>query len=164
MISNQNYKRVAEVWMDEYKQHIYDRNPLAYSGVDAGDISEQKDLRNRLQCKSFKWYMENVAFDILKHYPLEEPSFAYGGIRNLGVNLCVDTLGQHGDAPLGLYACAPNISFPHETQSFSLTTAYDMRQRFQKRCWSKHGAKSVWLKSCTDDFRTDIQIWRYDMV
>lgn len=150
--------------MDEYKQYIYDRHPLVYAKVNVGDISKQIALRERLQCKPFKWYMQNVAFDLLKHYPLEEPNFAYGGIRNLGVNLCIDTLGQNGETPLGLYSCAPNISFPHTTQSFSLTVGYEIRQRFQKRCWSKHGPKSVWLVSCTDEFRPDKQIWRYDLV
>lgn len=160
----QNYKRVAEVWMDEYKQHIYNRQPLVYSNVDMGDISKQIALRNRLQCKPFKWFMENVAFDLLEHYPLEEPSFAYGGIRNLGINRCVDTLSSHGNAALGLYTCADNISYPHSTQSFSLTLHYDIRQRFSKRCWSKHGRTAVWLVSCKDDFRYNHQLWRYDLV
>jgi hypothetical protein len=32
-----NYKRVAEVWMDEYKEHLYERRPLLQT-IDAGNI------------------------------------------------------------------------------------------------------------------------------
>lgn len=59
-----NYKRVIEVWFDEqHKEYFYTREPLA-RGLDMGDISSQLKLKEELNCKSFQWYMENVAYDV----------------------------------------------------------------------------------------------------
>ena len=60
-----NFKRVAEVWMDEYKEWLYDKKP-ELKNVDPGDISDRVALRKKLNCKSFKWYMENVANDTVR--------------------------------------------------------------------------------------------------
>jgi polypeptide N-acetylgalactosaminyltransferase len=77
-----NFKRVAEVWMDEYKQYLYMRKPNLYNRMDAGDLTKQKEIRNRLQCKSFKWFLEEVAYDLIPKFPLVEPEpFAKGVVR-----------------------------------------------------------------------------------
>ncbi|XP_059174598.1 polypeptide N-acetylgalactosaminyltransferase 11-like [Physella acuta] len=54
-----NSARVAEVWLDEYKKHFYDLRPLAKS-MDIGNIDSRVELRKRLNCKSFKWFLENI--------------------------------------------------------------------------------------------------------
>lgn len=49
--------------MDEYKKYIYRFNPSRWSKLDIGDISGQIAQREKLKCKSFKWFLEVVAFD-----------------------------------------------------------------------------------------------------
>ena len=50
--------------------------------VDTGDISEQKAIRTKLDCKPFKWFIEEVAFDLAKFYPPVEPTpYATGEVR-----------------------------------------------------------------------------------
>ncbi|MBN3306233.1 GALT5 acetylgalactosaminyltransferase, partial [Amia calva] len=82
-----NLVRVAEVWLDEYKDLFYGHgyhHLLNKNNVEVGDLSEQIQLRKNLKCKSFKWYLENI-------YPdLEAPLVkAEGLIFNLGARKCL---------------------------------------------------------------------------
>uniref|UniRef100_A0AAQ6ACI5 Glycosyltransferase 2-like domain-containing protein n=1 Tax=Amphiprion ocellaris TaxID=80972 RepID=A0AAQ6ACI5_AMPOC len=54
-----NTRRAAEVWMDEYKQYYYSARPSA-QGKAFGSITDRLTLRRKLNCKPFRWYMENV--------------------------------------------------------------------------------------------------------
>lgn len=71
--------RVAEVWMDEYKEYFYIRQPNARN-LDFGDISKQLAIRKKLQCKSFDWYMKNIAYDVVKKFPLPPKNKAWGEV------------------------------------------------------------------------------------
>ncbi|XP_030909216.2 polypeptide N-acetylgalactosaminyltransferase 5 [Melopsittacus undulatus] len=60
-----NLARVAEVWLDEYKELFYGHAyHLVLKNVDVGDLTQQIQLRKKLQCKSFRWYLENVYPDL----------------------------------------------------------------------------------------------------
>jgi len=84
----QNYRRVAEVWMDEYKEYLYNRRPH-YRSLNPGDLGDQLAIRKRLKCKPFSWFIKEVAFDLTKKYPpVEPPSTASGEVITCCLSLC----------------------------------------------------------------------------
>uniref|UniRef100_A0A669F8H0 Polypeptide N-acetylgalactosaminyltransferase n=1 Tax=Oreochromis niloticus TaxID=8128 RepID=A0A669F8H0_ORENI len=101
-VMKRNALRVAEIWMDEYKHNVNLawNIPFENHGIDIGDISERKKLRERLNCKPFKWYLDNV-------YPKLDPwddLLAYGGMKNLDADMCVDQGPAPGHTPIA-YMC-----------------------------------------------------------
>lgn len=94
-----NTKRAAAVWMDDYQKFYFAAVPSA-KHVQPGDISDRVALRERLKCKPFKWFLENV-------YPeLKVPSnqdIAFGSIKQ--GRQCLDTMGHFADGNLGLFPC-----------------------------------------------------------
>lgn len=54
-----NNLRTIEVWLDEYKTKFYEAKPWL-NGIQFGDISERTELRKKLNCSSFEWYLNNV--------------------------------------------------------------------------------------------------------
>nr|XP_012148376.1 PREDICTED: polypeptide N-acetylgalactosaminyltransferase 35A [Megachile rotundata] len=51
-----NSLRVAYVWLDEYK-HYYLKD---VNKIDYGDITDRLNLRQKLKCKDFAWYVKEV--------------------------------------------------------------------------------------------------------
>ncbi|XP_067849702.1 polypeptide N-acetylgalactosaminyltransferase 18-like [Heptranchias perlo] len=98
-----NALRVAEVWMDEFKSHVYMawNIPSENSGIDIGDILDRKALRRKLQCKSFKWYLHNV-YPEMRMYT---DTVAYGMLKNfLKSDLCLDQGPDTDNIPI-MYIC-----------------------------------------------------------
>ncbi|MGH0179604.1 UNVERIFIED_CONTAM: hypothetical protein FKN15_002038 [Acipenser sinensis] len=62
-VITRNQVRLAEVWMDGYKEIFYRRNQNAATMAREhtyGDISARLRLKEDLKCKNFTWYLQNI--------------------------------------------------------------------------------------------------------
>nr|XP_020025102.1 polypeptide N-acetylgalactosaminyltransferase 10-like [Castor canadensis] len=160
-----NLKRVAEVWMDEYAEYIYQRRP-EYRHLSSGDVAAQKKLRSSLNCKSFRWFMTKIAWDLPKFYPpVEPPAAAWGEIRNVGTGLCADT--KHGalGSPLRLESCVRGRGEAawNNMQVFTFTWREDIRpgdpQHTKKFCFDAVSHTSpVTLYDCHSMKATSVEV------
>ncbi|XP_037906931.1 polypeptide N-acetylgalactosaminyltransferase 5 isoform X2 [Hermetia illucens] len=99
-IVNHNNARLVEVWLDDWKEFYYSFYPGARK-AQAGDVSERRALRERLKCKSFRWYLENIYPESLM--PLDY--FYLGEIRNSETQSCLDTMGRKYGEKIGVSYC-----------------------------------------------------------
>jgi len=86
LVIARNNERLVEVWLDDWKEFYYQINH-GIPRTDFGDVSERKILRDRLRCKNFRWYLENIYPE--SQMPLD--SDFIGKVRNNDTNLCLDT-------------------------------------------------------------------------
>ncbi|KAK0165728.1 hypothetical protein PV328_004227 [Microctonus aethiopoides] len=106
-----NTRRAAEVWMDDYKHFYYNAVPLARN-IPYGNIQDRMELKRKLHCKPFSWYLKNVYPELV--IPTSEGG--PGGALKQG-SACLDSMGHLLDGNVGLYPC-------HDTggnQEWSLT-------------------------------------------
>ncbi|XP_035788753.1 N-acetylgalactosaminyltransferase 4-like [Anopheles albimanus] len=133
-----NHKRVAEIWMDEYKQYIYDRDPMRYARSDAGDMTKMKAIREKLQCKPFAWFLKEVAPEIVQLYPPVEPEpFASGAIQSIAEpTLCLDTMQRGRGKPIGMHPCDADLIHPKNmNQHFVLSWHRDIQLKSDEQCF-----------------------------
>lgn len=57
--------------MDDYKKVFYAMKPQL-KNKDYGDISERLEIKKRLKCKTFDWYLKNIIPELIVPdlYPL----------------------------------------------------------------------------------------------
>ncbi|TNN18722.1 Polypeptide N-acetylgalactosaminyltransferase 13 [Schistosoma japonicum] len=95
-----NFVRTALVWLDEYSRFYFLMNPSALS-IDYGDVSKRRKLRQQLQCKSFRWYLENIYPE--SSIPIDV--IRLGAVRHKKTDRCLDSLGHKLGEVVGTTHC-----------------------------------------------------------
>ncbi|KAH9489703.1 putative polypeptide N-acetylgalactosaminyltransferase 9 [Bulinus truncatus] len=140
-----NSIRVAEVWMDDYKNYFYEHKN--YSLPDIGDVSERKRLRENLKCQSFYWYVKNIYPELA--LPSENILYA-GEIRSLALaDRCLNNGGK--THPI-MYSCGGNI----DTLFWYFTTGGQIYQYLGHMCASNMSVVLEKNQNCADQGR-----WQY---
>ncbi|XP_063544381.1 polypeptide N-acetylgalactosaminyltransferase 1-like [Cydia strobilella] len=162
-----NTARMAEVWMDDYAELFYLHRPDLRKNPKIGDVTHRKILREKLHCKSFQWFLDNVYQE--KYVPVRD-SQAFGRVSNMATNLCLDTMQREGEAtPLGFYPCHAQLT---DTQFLSLSLAGQLRD--EERCAEiqfmrdahlsgedESAARVVVMVTCRDKAANNKMRWRH---
>ncbi|KAL3832576.1 hypothetical protein ACJMK2_024209 [Sinanodonta woodiana] len=152
-VLKRNTVRLAEVWMDEFKEYYYDR--INHDLGDYGDVSDRKALRDNLQCKSFRWYLNNVYPELF----IPSESKASGEIRNKAKPMCLDGSIEANNLNRLL------ISYPCHgyggNQYWLLSTENEIRR--DSKCWDYvSGSAKIKFFSCHGQRGNQEWIYRDD--
>ncbi|CAL8251730.1 unnamed protein product [Arctogadus glacialis] len=146
-VITRNQVRLAEVWMDGYKEIFYRRNGNAGKMArdnNYGDISDRLKLRESLQCKNFTWLLENIYPEIF--LPDLHPK-KFGALRNAGSLSCLDAgESNKGGKPVIMYTCH-NMG---GNQYFEYTSSNELRHNIgEQLCLHAAPAgKAITLEVC----------------
>lgn len=138
--------------MDDYKRLFFLHQPALENNPIIGDLMHRRQLRKKLKCHSFKWFLDNIYPE--KFIP-DENYFAYGQVRNK-YNMCLDDLqlADNKVGPLGLYPCHPFVAI---SQTFTLSSKGELRK--EAFCAEATSNLNVQLTECHSHKRE--QYWVY---
>uniref|UniRef100_A0A5F8H4H5 Polypeptide N-acetylgalactosaminyltransferase n=1 Tax=Monodelphis domestica TaxID=13616 RepID=A0A5F8H4H5_MONDO len=141
-----NSVRAAEVWMDEYKEIYYHRNMHARKEP-YGDVTERLQLRAKLKCKNFKWFLDNVYPEL--HVPEDRPGF-FGMLKNRGMtDYCFDYNPPSENEITGSQVILYPCHGMGQNQDGSL---YHVQSKkcLQAEAKASNGSPAPLLRTCTD--------------
>lgn len=77
-VTARNFKRIAEVWLDDYKEVVYRTDPVKFN-VDPGDLRKAKLVKEKLKCKPFQYFLEQIEPEMFTRYFYQQK---YPGMMN----------------------------------------------------------------------------------
>ncbi|CAF1220624.1 unnamed protein product [Adineta ricciae] len=152
----QSHINHLRVWMDDYKKYYLRRQP-SHGHLEIGDTSAYKALRQRLNCSSFQWFMDNVAYEMKDKYPVPPENVVWGEMRNdQHSTSCADTLGKGFGSIIGVSGCHSQGG----NQLFRLNAEGEWSM--DERCYVSQGT-SIVSRFCVNNGRWIPKgEWNYD--
>lgn len=153
-----NFKRLAEVWFDEYKDLVYRGSRSKFADTDEGDLTRAKVIQRGLHCKPFRYFLEFVAPEILERYPLVDKGFfAQGAIQSKATpNICLEVPMNKKDKQIALKDCEKDLVHPSPRQFFKLSWHRNIQHFNYDYCIQG-------LKIAECHYRGGNQMWKFDI-
>lgn len=73
--------------------------------IKVSDVNERKALRQRLKCKGFDWYLENIFPESV----MSSGAQKIGQIQLVGTKFCLDQLDRKLNQQIGVYQCHGHV-------------------------------------------------------
>ncbi|KAL0961834.1 hypothetical protein UPYG_G00332280 [Umbra pygmaea] len=88
-IQQRNKIRLAETWLESYRNIYYRRDMLAHfiRQSESPNITERVRLKTSLGCRNFHWFLNNIYPEL---YVPEDPPSSSGELYNVGTGYCAD--------------------------------------------------------------------------
>ncbi|XP_064644757.1 N-acetylgalactosaminyltransferase 7-like [Lineus longissimus] len=147
-----NLKLIAMTWMDNIKANVYRTYPMLQH-ITIGDNSQMMTTRKRLKCKSFDWYMREVAYEVVDRFPYLSETLAWGELTHKGNQAkCLDQVDV-AKGKLRLTPCRNNGG----TQLFILNSDGQLLQ--DGKCVNGASAGVLYTNQCGEPDLTGE--WQY---
>ncbi|XP_017112456.1 putative polypeptide N-acetylgalactosaminyltransferase 11 [Drosophila elegans] len=145
-----NFKRVVDVWFDEYKLHFYRYNPRLRN-LSSESLDGPRDLRRRLNCKSFGWYRSQVAPPYRNHY-------LHAGLSNYAVGKIIPFVAPN--YCLAIRAGIPIMRKCNSTKYEDWTLTSRCQLKHGQMCLDVDSKNNVKVSKCTK--KIPDHPWQYD--
>ncbi|XP_071155230.1 polypeptide N-acetylgalactosaminyltransferase 5-like [Mytilus edulis] len=133
-----NEYRVAEVWLDDYKQFVFEQyGNYSYT---TGDVDERKKIRKKNKCKPFTYYLEVVKE--LIHFYVPDNLQASGTIKPALQNTSSFCLDASSLSSVTLLAC----HYQSGNQYWELSADFEIRHAVF--CLAVDSANHLLIKEC----------------
>lgn len=164
-------KRRASYWMDEYAQLARLSSAPLQEGKGIGSMKHYEDIKARLKCKPYRWYLKNVYPQMLDSANkllgdgkgnVHKQFIASGFLRNKNTGTCLDHLHYKDDgAVYGVYPC----HYLRGSQSVVFTDGQMLLAGDQllDGCLTRGSDNRLSKRRCTDDFQKE-QKWDMETV